>query len=129
MPVTGVTRTFMTPTLQDKAAVLNEPQSTPRRSHYSNRRQWSLRAAIPLWIGLAVAGWAAVVISVYSFVRHENEVAVIEKIDPADRQLVREQTTQPTPAMAREELNRLDAVTPAAGGATATPAPAPAPRP
>ncbi len=92
----------------------HEPNNTTRRAHYGTRRRWSLRAAIPLWIGLAVTGWAAVVISVYSFMRHENEVAVIDKIEQPERQLVRD-AAQPTPAVAREDINRVNAIAPAAG--------------
>lgn len=119
--MTGLTRTFVSPTLQDKAAVHNKPQQTPRRPHYGTRRRWSLRAAIPLWIGLAVAGWAAVIVSVYSFMRHENEVAVIEKIERPDRLLTRDRMTPQAPSIVREDADRLNTIAPASG--TATPLP------
>ena len=105
--MTGLTRSSLSHTLQDKAAVLNESHKNTRPSNYGSRQRWSLRAAIPLWIGLAVGGWAAVVVSVYSFVRHDNEVAVIDKIDQPDRQLA-------------DEINRIQAIAPAAGADATT---------
>lgn len=54
------------------------PATRPRRARRPARR-WSLRAALSLWIGLAVAGWAIAVIVAYSLIRHEGELANIER--------------------------------------------------
>ena len=113
--MTGLTRTFTSPSLQDNAAVLKVPHKTTRRPHYGSRRPWSLRAAIPLWIALAVAGWSAVVLSVYSFMRHENEVAVIDKIEQPDGKVARETKAPDAPIVGRDDLDRLNTVSPAAG--------------
>lgn len=57
---------------------MREPSLHARRRR---RGQWSLRAAVALWIFLAVAGWGVAVLVAYSFVRHGNETAAIKKID------------------------------------------------
>ena len=82
-------------------------------TRYGVRPRWPLRVAIPLWIGLAVAGWAAVVVSGYSVIRHENEVAVIDKIEQPERALVRDGGTGPYPALTRDEIKLLNIVAPA----------------
>jgi len=120
LPVTGLTRTFQSPSLQDNAAVLKVPHKSTRRSQYGSRRRWSLRAAIPLWIALAVAGWSAVVLSVYSFMRHENEVAVIDKIEQPDGKIARETKAPDAPVVGRDDIDRVNTVAPAAGPGTKT---------
>ena len=85
--------------------------------HYGVRPRWPRRVAIPLWIGLAVASWVAVVVPGYSVIRHENEVTVIDKMEPPERALVRDGGTGPYPALTREEIKLLNIVAPAGAAA------------